>query len=75
MSITLELPLELASRLETLSQNTGESPENCLIDALERLLEDTEDYADAVRISKQIRRGEMEVYSSEEVAAYLDLEN
>jgi predicted DNA-binding protein len=75
MSITLELPLELESRLEALSKNAGESPETYILRTLENLMEDIEDYDDAVRVSALHKSGKMKTWTLQEVMDRLGLES
>ena len=75
MAITLELPPELESRLDTLVRDTGRPREDYLVMALEEYLEDMEDYNDAVRISGLIERGEMKTWTAEEVRKDLELDD
>lgn len=67
MSMVLEVPRELEARLSFWSDETRETPDVLMLRAIERYLEDLEDYQDAVEVSAEIKLGRMKTYSLEEV--------
>ena len=75
--MVLDVTPELQERVDFWCGETQQSPNILMLHALEGYLddlEDEEDYADAVRISEAVARGEEEVYTSEQVRNYLGLE-
>ena len=75
--MVLDVTPELQERVDFWCGETQQSPNILMLHALEDYLddlEDEEDYEDAVRISEAVARGEEEVYTSEQVRDYLDLE-
>ncbi len=60
------------TRLRAWSLTNKQPPEVFVNDALERSLEDWEDYTDAIRICAEIDAGRMKTYSLAEVEAHLD---
>ena len=74
MSTTIELPPEIEDRLDYLVAQAGCSKENFLRDVIERVMEDIEDCYQAHKSTDRIRRGEEQVYSSEEIKADLGLD-
>ena len=70
--MALEVPQELEERISFWSDETHETPDVLMLRAIERYLEDLEDYADAVEVSREIRAGQMKTYSLEEVEREMD---
>ena len=67
MPMVLEVPQELEARLSFWSDETRETPNVLALKAIERYLEDLEDYQDAVEVSTAIKAGRMKTYSLEEI--------
>ena len=67
MPMVLELPRALEERVSFWSDETRETPDTLMLRAIERYLEDLEDYQDAVEVSRAIKTGQMKTYSLEEV--------
>ena len=75
--MVLDVTPELQERMDFWCGETQQSQNILMLHAIEGYLdelEDMEDYEDAVRISEAVARGEEEVYTSEQVRAYLGLE-
>ncbi len=67
MPMVLEVPRELEERVSFWSDETRETPDALMLRAIERYLEDLEDYQDAVEVSTAIKAGRMKTYSLDEV--------
>ena len=74
MSIILNLPPELESRLDALARDADKTREDYLVDALERYLEALENYNDAARTSGLARGGRMGTFAADAVRSDLELE-
>ncbi len=72
MSMVLEMPKELEERVSVWSNRSCEAPDALILRAVERYLEDLEDYADAVDVRAAIKAGRMKTYSLEEVEREMD---
>ncbi len=59
-------------RLQSWCKYTHLSPEVFIIDAVERSLDDWEDYNDALRICAEVDAGRMKTYSLDDVERHLD---
>ena len=74
MPMVLEVPQDLEERINLWSEKAKEPADVLMLLAIEKYIEDLEDYEDAVRISAAVACGEEEVYTSEEVRRYLGLD-
>lgn len=72
-SIRLEEPLE--RRLDELARRTGRTKAYYLRELVQRGLDDLEDYYLAAETMERVRKGEEEIYSSDEVRNDLGLDN
>jgi RHH-type rel operon transcriptional repressor/antitoxin RelB len=72
MALPVHLTPEIERRLDALVAKTGRSRDAQLHEAIERGLEDLEDYQEAVEVMERVRRGEEEVLSSEDFWRGLD---
>ncbi len=63
---------ELDSRIKTWSRINKQSPEHFIMQAIERSLDDWEDYNDALHICAEVDAGRMKTYSLDEVERHLD---
>ncbi len=63
---------ELDSRIKTWSRINKQSPERFIMQAIERSLDDWEDYNDALHICAEVDAGRMKTYSLDEVERHLD---
>ena len=72
MPMVLEMPKELEKRISVWSDRAREAPDTFILRAIERYLEDLEDYEDAVEISREIRAGRMSTHALEEVEREMD---
>lgn len=68
----VDVSTDLDTRLQDWSRVTGQPPQVFVEEALDRSLEDWEDYMDAVRICADIDAGKMKVYTLAEVEGQLD---
>lgn len=73
--LAVRLDEKLQKRLETLSKRTGRSRSSYMREALERYLDDLEDYALAVAAYEQHLETGGATYTSEEVRRRLDLDD
>ena len=60
------------TRLQTWSDTVKRPPEVLIDEALERSLEDWEDYKDALRICAEVDAGSMKTYTLGEVVAHIN---
>ncbi|MBX9908873.1 MAG: CopG family transcriptional regulator [Beijerinckiaceae bacterium] len=67
--IALQLPLEVESRLEALSQKTGRTASALAVDAILDYLDELEDIAIAEERLDELRRGETKTIPLAEVMA------
>lgn len=72
---TIELTPALESRLDVLSEQTGQDKSVILRMAVENGIEDIVDYFKASAILERVRRGEEKVFSSKEVRDELGLDD
>ena len=63
---------ELDSRIKAWSRINKQSPERFIMQAIERSLDDWEDYNDALHICAEVDAGRMKTYSLDEVERHLD---
>ena len=70
MIITLDEKTD--NRLKTWSKFNKQPPEIFINEAIERSLEDWEDYLEALEICAEIDSGKIKTYSLEEVERHLD---
>lgn len=63
---------ELDSRIKTWSRINKQSPERFIMQAIERSLDDWEDYNDALHICAEVDAGRMKTYSLDDVERHLD---
>lgn len=63
---------ELDSRIKTWSRTNKQSPERFIMQAIERSLDDWEDYNDALHICAEVDAGRMKTYSLDDVERHLD---
>ena len=69
----IEISDGLGAWLQEVAAKAGKTPEQLVSEALERELENREDYEEAVEVSRRIASGEEKTYSLEEVQRRLDL--
>jgi RHH-type rel operon transcriptional repressor/antitoxin RelB len=74
-AVSLLLPEDLEFRLEQLSQRTGRTKTDYLIEALREKLEDLEDLAIAEERTLALREGRSRTYTLDEVEQHLGLTN
>ncbi|MDO4786401.1 MAG: hypothetical protein Q4A13_05610 [Fretibacterium sp.] len=75
MSIILNLPPELESRLDALARDADKTREDYLVDALERYLEELENYNDAARTSGLTKGDRMGTFAADAIRSDLELED
>jgi RHH-type transcriptional regulator, rel operon repressor / antitoxin RelB len=75
MPTSVRLEPDIEARLDALAKRTGRTKAFYLREMAERYLEDMEDYYDAVEVMERVRRGEEKVYTLEEVARELGLDD
>ncbi len=75
MAITIALSPETEERLDFLVSRTGRSKSALLREAVERGLDDVEDYYLAVEVLQRIRGGWEQVYTAEEIKRDLGLDD
>ena len=75
MAASIRLSLETEQRLDALAPRTGRSNAFYLRDAVERGLEDTEDYYLAADALERVRNGTEKTCSDAGVRRYLGLDN
>ncbi len=75
MASSIELTPTIERRLDSLSSRTGRTKASILCEAIERGLEDMEDYYLAAEVHRRIRNGQERVYSSAEVRKELGLDD
>ncbi len=71
---TLLIPEEMGKRLETLAERVHLPKDKYALQLLEEILEDQEDYLDALEISERIEKGLEKTFSYEEILKDLELE-
>ena len=74
-TMTVELAPDLEERVSVWRKETNGDTGSMMTEALERYLEDWEDYTDAVQICAEVDAGRMETSPWEEVKTRLGLEN
>ncbi len=72
MTMVLEVPQELEERVDTWQRATNGDTTSMMTEALERYLEDWEDYTDAVQICAEVDAGRMRTYTQEEIDREMD---
>lgn len=72
MSLTVRLPDEIKSRLNSLAEQTGRSKSFYVRKALEEKLEDLEDLYLGLAVLENVRAGKEEILTSEEMWDGLD---
>jgi len=75
MPTSVRFEPEIEARLDALAKRTGRTKAFYLREMAERYLEEMEDYYDAVEVMERVRRGEEKVYTLEEVARELGLDD
>ncbi len=75
MSITLEVPPEIESRIDRLVSTSGQTRDWVVAHLLSAGVEDLEDYFEAARSAGRVRRGEERVYSADEMRRELGLDD
>ena len=70
--MTIELTPEMEKRVGAWQKKTNGDTSSMMAEALERYLEDWEDYTDAVQICAEVDEGRMKTYSQEEIDRELD---
>jgi RHH-type rel operon transcriptional repressor/antitoxin RelB len=75
MPTSVRFEPEIEARLDALAKRTGRTKAYYLREMAERYLQDIEDYYDAVEVMERVRRGEEKVYTLEEVARDLGLDD
>jgi RHH-type rel operon transcriptional repressor/antitoxin RelB len=75
MPTTIRLNPDTERRLDALAARTGRTKAYYLRELIDGGLEDLEDYYDAVEVMERVRRGEEKVYTLEEVARELGLDD
>lgn len=73
MSTSIRLAPEVEQRLNMLAERTGRNKAFYLREAIEKHLDEMEDYYLAVDVLERVRKGEEKTYSAEEVRAELGL--
>ena len=73
-TMTVELTPDLEERVEIWRERANGDTGSMMTEALDRYLEDWEDYTDAVQICSEVDARRMETYSWEEVKEHLGLE-
>ena len=63
---------EIDSRIRTWSSINKQPPERFVMQAIERSLDDWEDYNDALHICAEVDAGRMKTYSLDDVERHLD---
>ena len=71
----IEISDGLGAWLQEVAAKTGKTPEQLVSKAVERELEDREDYEAAVEVSRRIASGEEKTYTLEEVERRLGLDD
>ena len=74
MTTEIQLPPEIERRLDSLAKQTGIPKAELLLQAIENGLYDVADYYRAHETLERIRRGEEQIYTSDEVSAHLGLD-
>ena len=74
MSTSIRLSAETEKRLDALASKTGRTKAYFLREAIERGLDDVEDYYLAIEVLERVRDGRERVYSSAEVKSHLGLD-
>lgn len=74
MATSIRLAQDIEKRLDVLAAQTGRSKAYYLRELIENGLEDLEDYYLAAATMERVRKGEERVYSLDEVARDLGLE-
>ena len=72
-TLTIEVPPEIAARLEAVARDAGRPVRHVALDAILDHLEDVEDAASAEKVMREVDAGRMKTYSLEEVMRHLDL--
>jgi len=75
MSVSLRLPKDISSRLQTLAQLTGRSKTFYMIEAIREHLDDLEDLYIAEQRLVEIRAGRSKTHTLEEVMKRYGLES
>jgi RHH-type rel operon transcriptional repressor/antitoxin RelB len=75
MPTSVRFEPEIEARLDALAKRTGRTKAYYLREMAGRYLQDMEDYYDAVEVMERVRRGEEKVYTLEEVARDLGLDD
>lgn len=73
MSVTFDLPDDIADRLGRLARDAGRSPASVLAEALRAAIDDIEDGLKADDVVSRVRSGQERVYSEAEVRRELGL--
>jgi RHH-type rel operon transcriptional repressor/antitoxin RelB len=71
--LTIRLPDDLQTRLDTLAQSTGRTKSFYVREAIDRYLEDMEDVYMADSVLQRIRSGKERTYTQDEVGKRLGL--
>ncbi len=71
----IQIPDGLGVWLQETAAKLGKTPEQLASEALQRELEDREDYEEAVEISRRIASGEEKTYTLKEVRRELGLDD
>ena len=74
MVTSIRLSAETGHRLAALASRTGRSKSFYLREMIERGLEDLEDYYLGIEVLERIRKGDEEVFTTEEVRRHLGLD-
>lgn len=71
-AMTIELTPEMEKRVGMWQKETNGDTASMMAEALERYLEDWEDYTDAVQICAEVDAGRMKTYTQEEIDREFD---